>query len=63
MNDDAFERTYRQFALRSLAPVLGYEDLRPRGQKASRDEILDCFLAEPMNPLWWLQSRQSGSNR
>jgi hypothetical protein len=46
MNDDAFERTYRQFALRSLAPVLGYEDLRPRGQKESWDEILDCFLAE-----------------
>jgi hypothetical protein len=46
LSDEAFEKTYRQFTLRSLAPVLGYEDSRPRGQKESWDEILDCFLAE-----------------
>jgi hypothetical protein len=47
LDDYAFERTYRQFALRALAPVLGYEDSRARGeQKESWDEILDCFEAE-----------------
>jgi hypothetical protein len=47
LSDEAFERTYRQFALRALAPVLGYEASRVRGgHKESWDEILDCFEAE-----------------
>jgi hypothetical protein len=46
LTDEAFERTYRQFALKSLAPVLGYEDPQPRGQKEAWDDILDCFEAE-----------------
>jgi hypothetical protein len=47
LDDAAFERTYRQFALRALAPVLGYENSRPRGeQKENWNEILDCFEAE-----------------
>jgi hypothetical protein len=50
LSDEAFERTYRQFALKALSPVLGYEDSqRPRGgsaQKESWDEILDCFEVE-----------------
>jgi hypothetical protein len=46
LSDEAFERTYRQFALRALAPVLGYEESRSRGQKEAWDEILDCFEAE-----------------
>jgi hypothetical protein len=46
LSDQALERTYRQFALRALAPVLGYEVSRSRGQKEDWDEILDCFAAE-----------------
>ena len=48
LSDAAFERTYRQFALKALAPVLGYEDSRRRGlaQGESWDEILDCFDVE-----------------
>src|ERR1700730_3961011 len=40
LSDEAFERRYRQFFLKALAPVLGYEVSR-RGE--SWDEILDCF--------------------
>ena len=48
LSDEAFERTYRAFLLKSLAPVLGFEVARSReGQpRESWDEILDCFEAE-----------------
>jgi hypothetical protein len=39
LSDQALERTYRQFALRALAPVLGYEVSRSRGQKEDWDEM------------------------
>jgi hypothetical protein len=43
LSDQAFERTYRQFFLKALAPVLGYEVSRSsRGlaQGEGWDEIL-----------------------
>jgi hypothetical protein len=46
LSDEAFERTYRQFVIKALAPVLGYEIARPREQKEAWDEILDSFEAE-----------------
>jgi hypothetical protein len=45
LSDAAFERTYRQFLLKALAPVLGYEVSRRR-EAENWDEILDCFEAE-----------------
>jgi hypothetical protein len=47
LSDEAFERTYRQFFLKALAPVLGYEvSSSNRGRGEGWDEILDCFEAE-----------------
>ena len=45
LSDEAFERTYRQFVIKSIAPVLGYEVSLRRGESLW-DEILDCFAAE-----------------
>src|SRR5271165_1363332 len=42
----AFERAYRQFFIKSIATVLGYEVSLCRGQGEGWDEILGCFAAE-----------------
>jgi hypothetical protein len=59
LSDQAFERTYRQFFLKALAPVLGYEvsrSSRGLGQGEGWDEILDCFEAERQRRYGWRQS-------
>ena len=47
LDDAAFERTYRAFFIKSIAPVLGYEVSRATGlRQGDWDAVLDCFQSE-----------------